>query len=333
MVLALLQTAPTSLEATTHAGETPLHLLSNNGSASSSIFHDMSKALCELRANGDSHRAGNTLSVPPAVVETKVGNTPLHFACFRSAGQEQIEALAVPHPEWLLIRNSSGFTPLQILCKSGRVDAAVIALFARLAGPSIFSMVDSTGNTPLHSAIRAETDVAALQALIRACPKTLQMRTIYGDTPLHLACLRQVSAAVVHEVAMASCEGLEVSLANCDQLISPIFLRNSAGQTPVSIAMEDNQKAFSPTALRCSAKAVLAAPQQRAFNVLAVLAKMLHYGPATWEETEGQNLVLACVSLHRKNVRLDPTFIRRAIVASPEQVAECDEEGNYPLVS
>jgi ankyrin repeat protein len=338
MALALLKTAPDILQAATNGGETPIHLLSNNGSASSSIFHDMSKALRKVdvtpvgSGGGSNIRSGDTPSLPP-VVKTKIGNTPLHYACFRSAGREQIEALVMHHPEWLPIQNSGGFTPLQILCKSGRVDAELITLFARLGGPSIFSMVDSTGNTPLHSAVRVETDVAALQALIRACPKALQMRTIYEDTPLHLACLRQVSAAVVHEVATASCEGLEVSLANCDQLISPIFLRNSAGQTPISIAMEDNQKAFSQTARRCTVEVGLAATQRRAFDVLAILAKMLHYGPATMDEMEGQNLVLACVSLHRKNVRLDPTFIRRAILASPEQVAECDEEGNYPLVS
>ena len=186
-------------------------------------------------------------------------------------------------------------------------------------------------STPLHSAIRSETDLRALQALIRACPRVLHAKTIYDDTPLHLACLRKVSAEVVHEVALASCQGLEVSLAKGMAItISPILLENTAGQTPISIAMEEYLKAFGGTPRHCAVKSDLTI-NKRAFDVLATLTKMLHYGPATVEEAEGQNLVLACVCLHRKNVRLDPTFVRRAILASPEQVSECDEHGNYPL--
>jgi len=179
--------------------------------------------------------------------------------------------------------------------------------------------------------MRSETDILAIQALIRACPRALQMKTIYDDTPLHLACLRRVSAAVVHEVALASCQGLEVSLANCNQRISPIFIQNTAGQTPVTIAMEEYRRAFVGVPQRCSVQTSLSAEQKRAFDVLSTLAKMLYYGPTNAEEADRQNLVLACVCLHRKNVRLDPTFIRRAISSAPEQVSECDEDGNYPL--
>ena len=323
IVVTLMTAAPSSLLHATNGGETAIHLLSNNNSASTTLMNEMNRALKALQPQQTIPRA--------AALKTKIGNTPLHYACFRGANREQIESLAMNNPDFLASQNSAGFTPLQILCKSGRVDADLITLFARLGGPGLFSMVDSTGNTPLHSAIRAETDVRAIQALIRACPRVLQMKTIYDDTPLHLACLRRVSPAAVHEVALASCEGLEVSLANCNQRISPIFLQNTAGQTPVTIAMEEYERTFRGVPQRCSVTTELSGEQKRAFDVLSTLAKMLHYGPTSSEEAGCQNLVLACLCLHRKNVRLDPIFIRRAILSAPEQVSECDEGGNYPL--
>lgn len=109
------------------------------------------------------------------------------------------------------------------------MDERIIDLFARIGGSTVFSVVDSMGNTPLHSLMRAETDVGAIAALIRAYPGALSMKTIYGDTPLHLACIRKVHHDVVREVALASSAGGRNS---------PILSRNTAGQNPIEIAME-----------------------------------------------------------------------------------------------
>ena len=324
MVTALLQAAPQSLTHTTHGGETALHLLSNNNSASATLWHDLQRALRQL-PEAAPHAA-------PKEPGAKLGNTPLHLACFRGAGTEQLEALMIHHPGWLTVTNAAGQTPLQILCKSGRVDADKLTLFSRLGGPGLFSTADATGNTPLHSAMRSETDFAALQTLLKACPRALHMKTIYDDTPLHLACLRHVSPDIVHAVAVASCQGIESTLAHCEQRISPILLRNSAGQSPIAIAIDEYQKAFPSTSLmHCGVQAEFRGDQRRAFDVLSILVQLLHYGPSTMEQVEGQNLVLACLCLHRKNVRLPPAFIRRVIMRAPEQVVQADAAGNYPL--
>jgi hypothetical protein len=116
------------------------------------------------------------------------------------------------------------------------MDDALITLFSRIAGPTIFQTVDLMGNTPLHSAMREETNIEVLQALIRAFPEALHMRTVYGDTPLSLACLRRVDAKVVEQVAICSCAGVRKRL--------PIVTENTAGQTPLSIAMEEFQKSI-----------------------------------------------------------------------------------------
>jgi len=67
--------------------------------------------------------------------------------------------------------------------------------------------------------------------------------------------------------------------------------------------------------------------QLRCFEILVSLVKILYYGP---DESSG-NLVLACVSLHRKGARLDPTFIRQVIRMYPEDLREANAMGHYPL--
>ena len=74
----------------------------------------------------------------------------MHDACFRGSPFEHIETLAIANPEWILVRNNGGYTALQILCKNGRIDERIITTFSRIGGPETFSVVDSSGNTPLH---------------------------------------------------------------------------------------------------------------------------------------------------------------------------------------
>jgi hypothetical protein len=68
--------------------------------------------------------------------------------------------------------------------------------------------------------------------------------------------------------------------------------------------------------------------QKRTFQVLAILCKILYYGP---RHDENASLLRSCVALHRQDVRLDPSFIRRAIHLFPEEARMLDEHGNYPL--
>jgi hypothetical protein len=222
-------------------------------------------------------------------------------------------------------------TPLQIICKSGRVNEATINMFARIGGPDVFSVVDGMGNTPLHSAMREDTDIEALLALMKVFPDALYAKTMYGDTPLHLACLRRLSNAVVHEVALASSAGLEAALIHSNGRLSPILATNTAGQTPISIAMEEYQGVCDDPRRTCCVNALFNAAKTRTFDVLSTLVKILHYGPVDSFNGQPLSLVAACVSLHRMDVRLDPAFIRRAIQKFPEDALIVDKAGNTPL--
>jgi hypothetical protein len=231
------------------------------------------------------------------------------------------------------MRNNAGYTPLQLLCKSGQADVSVVSIFSQIGGPSVFAITDELGNTPLHSAMREDTTIDFLEALIRAYPEALHMKTIYDDTPLHLACKQRVHPDALCMLAMTSSAGLELTLrkANSGRL-SPILQENSAGQTPISIAMEDYQRICLSDRQACHVKATFDVERTRAFDLLATLVKILHYGPVERDELgRPLSLVGACVALHRKDVRLDPAFIRRALFLHPEEALQRDKDGNFPL--
>lgn len=231
---------------------------------------------------------------------------------------------------WVKIRNNAGHSPLQIICKSGRIDERIITLFARVGGSNVFSAVDSMGTTPLHSSLNNETDVGAIIALIRAFPGAVHMKTVYGDTPLHLACIRQVNESVVRELALAS---------SLSQFNRSLLLQNTAGQSPIEIAMEKFSNVAFHSSLGCAIKEDVQGKQSRSFRVLSTLVRFLHYGPFTMDsdaentgsELSDRSLVGACVALHKRNIRLHPIFIRRALHLRPEEARISDDNGNLPL--
>ncbi|KAL7581262.1 hypothetical protein ACA910_006033 [Epithemia clementina (nom. ined.)] len=316
----VLEANPESISVLTNGDEAAIHLASSNARTSVAVIQLLTNAQGKLSPG-----------LQAAMVKRKAtnltGSTPLHLACFRGAGSQQIEALTLAHPEWISVRNNGGYTPLQILCKSGRIDESLIRLFARLGGPGLFQTVDNLGNTPLHSAMREETSVEALVALIQAYPGALYVKTAYNDMPIHLACFRRLRPEVVHEVAAATCKGVDINSTALGSSISPLLTENTAGQTPVSIAMDEFEKSFS---LRSCYRTKMNSTQERAFSVLALLTKMVHFG-AKQDVSSSLSLLEACVSLHRKNIRLDPAFIRRAISIAPEEARRMDSSGNYPF--
>ena len=78
-------------------------------------------------------------------------------------------------------------------------------------------MVDGAGHMPLHSLVKCKTEndvrlVKVVQVLAEAYPPALTTPTELGDTPLHLACLRNVSPVLIKALAdlTAVQDGLEL---------------------------------------------------------------------------------------------------------------------------
>lgn len=323
IVQALLEASPSLVLMKTNGGETPVHLACSNAGAYVGVLQLLTDTHAKLTGTTEDASPANSmlqLQEETTRMTNKIGNTPLHDACFRNSPLEHMETLAKAHPEWIFVRNNAGYTPLQILCKSGRIDETIVKSFSRIGGPEIFQVVDKVGNTPLHSALREDIQPSTLQCLIRSSPDALNGKTIYGDTPLHLACFRKVSPEVVKEVALASFRGQP----------SPVLEPNNAGETAIGIAMNEFQGLCRRGGGFCCVISEYRSEQTRTFEVLAILVKILFYGK-DYRDDGSQSLVQACVSLHRQGVRLDPAFIRRAIHINPQECQIMDDDGNYPL--
>ena len=315
IVHALLEACPSSIIQRTNGGETAVHLACSSG-AFVGVLQMLTLAQNQMSENV-------TFSISSAMLTegttNKIGNSPLHEACFRGASFEHIETLAKATPEWIVVRNNAGYTPLQVMCKSGRLDERVVTAFSRIRGHEVFSVMDSAGHTPLHSACREGTSIAAIRSLIQAFPDALHLKTTYGDTPLHLSCLRRASADVVEEIAVSS----------FGERTSTLLATNTAGQTPIGIAMGEFHT-MCIGEMGCGIAANYTTAQHRAFDVLAVMVKLLFYGASSYGGGP-RSLVKACVCLHRRGIRLNPTFIRRAIDLYPDEVRQVDDDFNHPL--
>jgi len=185
--------------------------------------------------------------------------------------------------------------------------------------------LDSHGNTPLHMALAHPTvSLRAIQIMIQANPDALSMKTISGDTPLHLACRLQ-SQDILQEITMASCAGLETALANCHNGdLSPILWSNMAGQTPFSILMDEYQS-------KCRNGGGCCVRMGFRGESLAALVKILYYGPAA--NSPNKSLLAAALAIHRKGARVDPAFIRSILRSKSfwDEASVVDDQGNTPL--
>jgi ankyrin repeat protein len=143
IVRELLRACPQAALKLTNGGESAMHLASNNSSASVAIIDMLSKTYQSLREeNGTEEMHASPLR--DKVLTSTVGNTPrklfvrsyhrvwivfahhlektVHLACFRDFSRPHIESLAASNPSWISVRNNAGYSPLQILCKNGRID-------------------------------------------------------------------------------------------------------------------------------------------------------------------------------------------------------------------
>ena len=156
-----MRACPEAVLKQTHAGESVMHLASNNASGSIGILDILQKAIRQQeRREGPPLRDNPVRTKPKASpphekeswASTSAGNTPrkcllygfwmarwlvsqlshsivgsflfvtVHLACFRENSRAHIETLAAQNPQWITVRNNAGFSPLQLLCQNGQID-------------------------------------------------------------------------------------------------------------------------------------------------------------------------------------------------------------------
>lgn len=236
--------------------------------------------------------------------------TAVHCAVVKGATSENIQTLAMSNPQWITARNNGGYSVMQLLCRTGRLDAAVTDLFIRMVGvENLLGTPDPLGNTCLHSAMRVQTDPDALKVLIAAYPEAITAKTTYGHTPLHLACCRGMNVDIIrHMIEVHGCHTI-------------LLVPDASGQTPVSIVLDMFHRQ-----LDCEN---FAASSNSTFQSLLYFVQVLHH--RTIRLPEYTNVVHACVALHRRNIRLHPAFIRQVIQSHPLDVQQPNADGHYPI--
>jgi len=221
--------------------------------------------------------------------------------------------------------------------------------------PSDVQFKDRCRNTALHLACRRQPPIDAIQALIRAYPTALAIRTVDGMTPLHFACYCGASSDAVRllieccpdsaskldkrgrsplHCACAGCrtedkyEVLKLLLEVYPQMV---LIEDSLGRTPLSLMLDDYIEEVEEITC-CSAKfprKKLSTEIEDCLKCTSILLRAAYHGSAS-------DLVLKREPFRMLHASVGvsccpPLFVRLALKIQPEQVRTPDIHGNLPL--
>ena len=165
-------------------------------------------------------------------LKNRVGDTPLHIACYRRSlnvvkfllkcrCSTDISNKKGETAQDILL-NEDGDRLLHIACQWGDVDIVRYLIADERCNPSVQS--STSGNTPLHMAAKYGQDETIAQLLsYEECNPNIQNSE--GDTPLHSA-VRQSKTAVVSRL---------LAYQQCDPNV-----QNKDGDTPLHTAVKNN---------------------------------------------------------------------------------------------
>ena len=148
------------------------------------------------------------------------GDTALHIAV--RVGKTLVVSQLMAHREVdFNIQNNEGDTPLHIITKTGDDDVCKLIIPDTSFNVNIFN---NNHLTPLLTAIKHNNPtVATILLQHKKCDRSL--RDLYGNTPLHLACITGETQPKMAEVAKQLLSFVDVD---------PSYV-NNAGQTPLQL--------------------------------------------------------------------------------------------------
>jgi len=122
------------------------------------------------------------------------GQLPLHLACRNHASLDVLQLLVETWPDAVLVRDeTSGFLPLHYKCKRGPDESEQLSLddikVLVEASRKTLEIPTLCGSLPLHLACShpiASTEV--IDYLVTKCPRALRSRDRKGRLPLHVVC-------------------------------------------------------------------------------------------------------------------------------------------------
>lgn len=159
-------------------------------------------------SHGNMPSALHALGAEPGCVGVKAGaemHTALHFALLHNSEIELVNALMDCFPEAALAKTKSQeLSPLHIAMQQSPTAATIAAIGAIIAAcPEAAEIRNAHGNTPLHHGLHYSAPVDSIAALIKAAPNAVKAKSESGDTPLHLAVRRENSLETITAVYKA----------------------------------------------------------------------------------------------------------------------------------
>ena len=153
-------------------------------------------------------------------VQNSKGDTPLHIAV--RVGKTPVVSQLIAHKHVNLnVQNNEGDTPLHIITKTGDVEVCKLIIPSTSFNVNIFN---NSHLTPLLTAIKHNSPtVTTILLQHKKCDRSL--RDLYGNTPLHLACISGETQPEMVEVAKQLLSFVDVD---------PSCV-NNAGQTPLQL--------------------------------------------------------------------------------------------------
>jgi len=137
----------------------------------------------------DDSRKGNKTGVADAIAKNvnvnaadDQGQSPLWIACFYGH-HEVVQLLLAANANVDVQASSNGYSPLWVACQEGYPE--VVKLLAS-SGANINASSGPDGATPIY--IAAEQNNKEVVAALVAAKANLNLKTIYGTTPLWIAC-------------------------------------------------------------------------------------------------------------------------------------------------
>ena len=212
------------------AGNTPLHIVCQNGST------NMVRYLVEER-KCDFNVANNK------------GELPLHLACKCKYGKEIVRLVSVGYD--VNRQDEAGNTPLHIACQYCTIDSVAYLVKKRMCDVNV---ANNKGELPLHLACQ-HNDREVVQLASVGCDVNRQDEA--GNTPLHLVCQKGSTDIIQYLVEARECDfnvandkgELPLHLAcKCRnktivQLVSvgcDVDRKDKAGNTPLHIACRNS---------------------------------------------------------------------------------------------
>jgi ankyrin repeat protein len=138
------------------------------------------------------------------------GDLPIHYAARYSGSTDLMHYLLQANPGSTKIKGEGNLVPLHCGLFNESNNRVAIVKTLLQADPSAASMINSDGDTALHTASVQECEAELVHCLVSVSPESAKFQNDIGQLPLHTACGSKKTLNIVRILLKAHPEGTRV---------------------------------------------------------------------------------------------------------------------------